>query len=65
MGNDARVPSGSVNVLSSTEIVRLAPGAASNLACVAWSTTTGMRPFFKELFRKMSAIEVLITARKP
>ena len=50
---------------SATEIVRLAPGAARSLAWAALSTTTGTRPFFNELFRKMSAIDVLTTARIP
>ena len=34
-------------------------------ALVLSSTTTGSRPFFSALLRKMSAISVLMTARKP
>ena len=59
------VPSGSVSVWSASETVTSAPGAASSLACTAASTTIGSSPFFSELLRKMSAIDVLTTARKP
>ncbi len=41
------------------------PGFASSQAALASSTTIGNRPFLSELLRKMSAISVLITARKP
>ena len=39
--------------------------SASSLACTTASTTMGSRPFLRALLRKMSAMDVLITARKP
>ena len=53
------------SVQRATSIVTVAPGWAMSQAAVVSSTITGSRPFFRALLRKMSAISVLITARKP
>ena len=59
-------PSGSVRrVRLEIDLDLGARVARAASACVASSTTIGSRPFFSELLRKMSAISVLITARKP
>ena len=64
-GNDTDTPVGSVKRAACRSMSTSAPGLSSSHCDVASSTTMGNRPFFKELPRKISAISVLMTARKP
>src|ERR1700722_11476808 len=64
-GNFTVRPLASVNVCDARSTFTAPVGSFNNSACTSGGTTIGNSEFFSELPLKMSANEVLITARNP
>src|SRR5580698_1076916 len=64
-GNCTLRPLGSVNVCDARSTFTAPVESLNSSACASGGTTIGSSEFFSELPLKMSANDVLITARKP
>src|SRR5271165_4503247 len=64
-GNSTARPLGSVSVCDARSTFTVPFGSFSNSACAFGGTTIGNSEFLSELLLKISANDVLITARKP
>src|SRR5579872_815356 len=64
-GNSMARPSGSVTVCAARSTCSSASGCSKSHACTSRGTTIGSSEFFSEFCLKISAKEVLMTARKP
>src|SRR6266700_7133607 len=64
-GNFTLRPLGVVSVCDAKSTFTVPDGSFSNSACTSVGTTIGSSEFLSELFLKMSANDVLITARNP